>query len=277
MTLWACADGTAEPPLRGEVFTPQADQEYISVGNDRVSLFTGGVTERKKHLLVYLMGPQVYYRFNADDGSFDYLERYTNNANTAQVNDAVRLVSSLTRQEFVFLAVPGSFGSSGRTQDQHSEQAVDVIDAAVDRLKEQFGAEIVSIAAQSAVASVAASLPARRTDIACMALGSGVYEWRAIMQERGWPTTYAGVRNPISVMAAIPAYVEDPRRRILILADPRDTRVPFSQSERFAAALRTAGHRAELTRVSAVTDPDSHHNLQTEAVLALARCADGTV
>lgn len=258
--------------LRSDHFEVQASQKYAGPPATALTYFAEERPDVRSELVIFLMGPEAYYRYDAKLRRFDYLESYRNNANTSEVNENVRYISSLTRSPFVFVALPGAFGSRGSRQDQHASQAVLAVNVAIDELKRIYSSQSVSIAAQSSATAIAASLPALRSDIRCLALSSGIYDWPAIVEANGWPTTYAGTKKPLAALAAVPRYRVDPDRRIVVLADPHDRRVSFGQSERFRDAVLAAGHRVELLQVESTIDLKDHHNLQTEAVLTLADC-----
>jgi len=258
--------------LRSDHFEVQANQKYAGPTATALAYFAEERPEVRDELVIFLMGPEAYYRYNSKIRRFDYLENYRNNANTSEVNGNVHYISSLTRLPFVFLALPGAFGSQGSRHDQHASQAVQAVNDAIEELKRIYSSQSVSIAAQSSATAIAASLPALRSDIRCLALSSGVYDWPAIVEANGWPTTYAGTKEPLAALAAVPQYRVDPERRIVMLADPHDRRVSFGQSERFHDAVLAAGHRVELLQVESTIDLKDHHNLQTEAVLTLADC-----
>lgn len=272
--LWACTIDSPEPEAKfqSQKFAASSEQRYVGQGDERLSYFNGGNDSPRDDLVIFLMGPEAYYRFNEAGRSFDYIERYRSNENTDKVDENVRLVSSLTGSGFIFLALPGSFGSNGSRHEQHAMGAVEAVDSAIEELKRRYKSRRVSVAAQSAAAAIAAVLPARRDDIRCLSLSSGVYDWPAILHANNWPSTYAGTRNPLSALEAVAGYKRAPERKIIVMADPLDRRVPFSQSEAFSRSVSASGHAVELLSLSSSIDQIDHHNLQTEAVLALSRC-----
>jgi hypothetical protein len=66
----------------------------------------------------------------------------------------------------------------------------------------------------------------------------------------------------------------DPKRRIFIIGDPRETNVPFAAQKRYFEGLTSRGHAAWLVPLERATDA-RHHDLIDFGETANGLCAAG--
>jgi pimeloyl-ACP methyl ester carboxylesterase len=184
---------------------------------------------------------------------------------------------------YVFVARPGVHGSSGNHGIAKSAQEVYTINAAVDAIKERLGLERISLAGQSGGSTVAAGmLTLGRDDVECAVLASGGFDMATLLARvAGARVSGEQLQNLVTrlgrhyynVTAKTPHVLASPRRRVYVVGDTRDKRTPFDLQQRYAEAMRAAGHHAVLLTAKA---RDSEHHGLTAAALELAgKCAAG--
>ena len=168
---------------------------------------------------------------------------------------------------------PGVYGSSGDHKERRLKREADIVDTALDALKARHGIERFALTGQSGGGHVVASLLARRNDIVCATITSGAVAVAQRNAIRGWSTDATGYSNfydPIDHVGDIPA---DPRRRIFVVGDPRDSNVPFSTQVNYHKALTAAGHQAHL--IKADGKGPSRHGLSLAGFRVAKWCVDG--
>ncbi len=157
----------------------------------------------------------------------------------------------------------GLEGSSGDHARRGRPNEMHILNAAVDSLKQRFGIDDIAVVGQSRGSTIwAGILTLGRRDVRCAALGSGVFEVVRWTHEghkaKGRNLTQESIaRRVYDPSRHIAGIVSDPKRRILIIGDPDDSRTPFDQQERFANTLTAAGHHVLLVPIVA-TDEKSH-------------------
>jgi tetratricopeptide (TPR) repeat protein len=210
----------------------------------------------------------------------------------AEMNDyltKVRRTLDLSAQksgmDFIFVARPGVFGSSGNHGDRRRKAEFLVLNRAVDIIKQRHGYEQLVLAGQSGGASVvAALLTLGRTDVVCTVPASGSYDAvdeyvRTIEKKTGQVlertemlSMYARTKlyDVMQNLANIPKATD---RRLIVIGDARDTIAPFEQQRRFAERVRDAGHHVLL--VQAEGSGAEHHGLSPLALKVAGQCALG--
>ena len=99
------------------------------------------------------------------------------NDHLTKVRRALDLLAQKSGIDFIFVARPGVFGSSGNHGDRRRPAEFLVLNRAVDLIKERHGYQRLVLAGQSGGASVvAALLTLGRTDIICAVPASGSYD-----------------------------------------------------------------------------------------------------
>lgn len=167
---------------------------------------------------------------------------------------------------FVNLARPGTYGSSGNHLERRREREVALVDAAVSRLAERFGATRIDLAGMSGGGHLVAALLARRTDIDCAVIASGNVAVRKRFEERGLDVDVTGYADFVDPIAFVDDVARHPPRKVIMLTDPRDMIVSAASQRAYADALRGAGVPVEQRFVGA--RPPDHHDLRFAAILA---------
>ena len=177
---------------------------------------------------------------------------------------------------FIVVARPGVMGSSGFHLIGGLRDEGEVMNAAVDQLKQRFGYQRLALAGQSGGARIVAQLLVLgRRDIACAVMGSGAY---------GVPLAKGGGHISTNILGdpgrryLVPLHRADriasaPDRRAFVIGDPRDQRTPFPGQREWAEKMQALGHHAVLLEGTA-RGPE-HHGLSATALQVAAMCASG--
>jgi len=173
----------------------------------------------------------------------------------------------------IIVGRPGLMGSTGFHLLGGVRDEGQVIDAAVDALRDKLGFRRVAVAGQSGGARIIAQLMViGRRDITCAAMGSGAYD---VPRRRGGGHTYTNIFGdpgsrflvPLHRAGDIPAVSG---RRSFVIGDPRDQIAPFSEQKAWADKLAALGHHVQVIEIKA-KDPEFHGAAQ-KALLAAAMC-----
>ncbi len=203
-------------------------------------------------------------------------ERIPKNTTADRTRDAERLARR-AGVPWVFMARPGTYGSSGDHRARRQPLEFQTLDAAVDALvRTQRIGRIVLVGHSGGATAGAALLTLGRTDVACAVLTSGAFSLleraRMLGHSNGGMTDTTGSRNIYDPLEHVAGVVADARRRILLIGSPDDRNTPFALQQKFVDALRAAGHDATLKPAPAA--PPEYHNLLDEAgPRAAAECA----
>ena len=165
---------------------------------------------------------------------------------------------------WIFVARPGTYGSSGDHRKRRQLVEFHALDAALDALMQRHQLERIVILGHSGGATAgAALLTMGRTRVACAVLTSGAYglleRARLLGRSKGGQTDTTGsaqFHDPLDHVAGI---VRDPSRRIVLIGSRDDRNTPFALQERFADAVAKAGHRVEVKTHAA--EPPQYHDL----------------
>lgn len=226
---------------------------------------------------------QAVFFFHGDrlEGRFPITGAYRDNSVKAQLALAERSFKAYG-VPFIMMARPGAYGSSGEHGRRRLPKEFHSINAAVDAIKAKHRIDRVVLAGQSGGATmVAALLTLGRTDVSCAVATSGVYAvleraelYRRLHGARSQPgTDTTGHRNVYDVIDHVAGIKPDPRRRILIIGDPKDQTTAFSLQRSFVERVKEAGHPVDL--IEAKARGTQHHSLTHVAFKAAPLCAVG--
>ena len=187
-----------------------------------------------------------------------------------------RRVSQWATQRGVPVAVlgrPGLMGSSGFHLLGGRRDEGQVIDSALDALKERLGIRRVALAGQSGGARIIAQLMTiGRRDISCAAMGAGAYD---LPRLRGGGTSSTNIFGDPGTRFLVPMrnaglIPPDGNRRSFVIGDPRDQVAPFSEQKAWADKLGSFGHHVQLIEAEA-KDPE-FHGMSEKAIIAASLC-----
>lgn len=175
---------------------------------------------------------------------------------------------------YVRFSRPGVYGSSGDHNQRRRLREVLIVNAALDALKRKYDIKSFALSGQSGGGHIVASMLSMRRDILCGVSTSGNVAVRQRSLIKGWAgidaTGYSDYFDPIEHVDRIP---HDPGRRIFIVADPRDTNVPFETQVAFVKKLKEKGHQAWLIETQG--SGSEHHDTSRTGFLVTKLCADG--
>lgn len=221
------------------VVTPVATQDEKSLRREFagcIRFFPSRGVSHKGPLLVYLHGDRV--EKSGVPGS----------TRSAQMALAQR-IENITGMPSVVVARPGVYGSTGLNHqfERRSHTEVAAVSAAIDLIKQRWGISRINLVGQSGGAHLAiAMVLTGRTDLDVVLVSSAPLAVRVrakiLAGDTGHDVStglpWEQVFDPIDHLFQAS---NDGRRKLFILADPRDKRIPFSSVLAFVRAARSAG------------------------------------
>jgi len=178
----------------------------------------------------------------------------------------------------IYLARPGTYGSSGDHNLRRYPREVALVDRALDMIKARYRIASFILAGQSGGGHIAASLLNRRQDIAAMVISSGLVSVKRAMAywDRRWKIPARLLYDarefydPIDDIGGIRA---DPPPSIYVISDPEDQTVPFFSQLHYVRRLRAAGFKPQHIYARALDR--RRHVLARQGKLVAAMLARG--
>ena len=232
---------------------------------DCIRAYGAGLTQGSNpNVLVYLSGDRLAGR--------RILGGYEKDSPDSLRADADRW-SRQAGMPYLFLARPGTHGSSGDHAQRRRPREGRLVDAALQALKARYAIGTFHLAGQSGGGGLVANMLNVRADIGCAIAASGAVavNLRAQLLNRSKDTT--GYTDSYDPVAHVKDIARRPGLRIFVLSDRGDQAVPFKSQEYYVAELRKQGFapvHIELTARGAL-----HHDLVAFAKSALVWCAQG--
>jgi predicted esterase len=174
---------------------------------------------------------------------------------------------------FIFLGRPGSYGSAGHHYKMRQRRIeADIATAGIDALKTKYGIERWAFGGHSGGGILIAEMLDHRSDIACAIISSATGAFRDELAAYHSPETNdPAVLDPIASTNTIPV---DAKRRVFVLADPRDDNVKFAFYPRYIEALRAQGISLQFLPLEKALGPE-FHDMVDIAETATGMCAAG--
>jgi len=185
--------------------------------------------------VVFLQGDQLG-KFNVKT----WVWTDTTEAKDVDSEDLVKFadgISKFTKTTAIYLARVGVDGTSGRHLARKSLLEFDLMNAALDALKQRHGFEGFHLAGQSGGSLLVSGLAELRHDIGCLVIGSG----RIISPEL--PKSKDPARSPFDPTLSISQLVQNRALRPFVVTDKSDKRVPVAQQVGLVDRLRKAGRQ----------------------------------
>ena len=230
--------------------------------------------EENPQVLIYLGGDVI---FTASNGMRHIAASYQTQS-PAQIEGAMADWSHQANAPALFLARPGLYGSSGSHHLRREARESDLIDRALDVLKNRFGIGSFILAGQSGGGQIVAAMLGRRQDINAAVLSSSLLSVRQAAAHWEFQRDIPGcflrdarrLYDPIEEVGRIPT---DPAPAIYVISDPEDRAVSFNVQLRYVRALREAERKVQ--HIFAHAPAPAHHVLTGHARLAAALIARG--
>jgi hypothetical protein len=208
--------------------------------------------------VVFLQGDRLG-RLNGRTGEFNPGPR-DKDIDTRDFNKIATLLSQQAGLPAIYLARPGLDGSSGNHRIRHTSLELQVINVALDAIKQRHSFIGFHLLGQSGGSTLVGGLLGLRSDLGCAVIGAGVLSYPS---PRRSSDPAADFFNAVDHVGSI---ARKRTTRILLVTDPADRKVPERVQTDFALKLRLAGGEVEQFLVQAV-DEDRH------GVLSYARTA----
>jgi hypothetical protein len=177
------------------------------------------------------------------------------------------------RLPYVHLARPGTEGSSGEHAQRRTPREIELISAAMDAIKSRHGYARIHVAAFGEGAHSAAVLLAKRSDLGCVVLASGLVSLRSVLAERGRTVDDTGNKTAIDPITLVDRIANRPDLRIFVLTDPDDLVISARSQTIYAKRLAAAG--LPVRQIFTAASDNSAHALFQTAREITASCAKG--
>lgn len=192
---------------------------------------------------------------------------------TSKIEKQIERFSRELAQPAIYLARMGIDGSSGHFRDRRTFLELHITNMAIDAIKKRHGITEFDALGQSGGSTLLSVLLAKRQDIRCAAIGSG------LLVSRKGEAKVANDRNVPALrmfdpQAYLPQVVRNKTARIMILTDPQDKAVPATREQQpYVDRLRASGRSVEHYHFTA--KDDMHHGASAAGLIALRGCANG--
>ncbi|MFO1183328.1 MAG: hypothetical protein U1E56_00915 [Bauldia sp.] len=174
---------------------------------------------------------------------------------------------------YAFIARPGTFGSSGKHGERRRLREVQVVEAAIDAIKLRHNATLLHLAGHSGGAHIVATLLARRSDIGCVAIGSGIVSMKTRLTDLGRRSDVTGLTDFTDPFADVGKIEPRESLKLFILTDPDDREVSMRSQVEYGAAAKAQG--VDVTQIFAKATGDGAHDLQAETIRTAIDCIKG--
>ena len=250
---------------------PNAVWVVVDGKGDCIRYYAGGMKATNPDLLVFIHGDRLVL----SQGTQRAVGSYERESPASLERDASLWSSQARGLPFLFLARPGTHGSSGNHGERRRPREVKLMTAALDAIKARHGVQRFHLSGQSGGGHITGAMLNMRQDIECAAISSGaVAVWKRVELLRGSraqdTTGFSDSYDPVSEVARIR---RAPPPRIFVLSDPEDRTVPFGSQEFYVAKLVEA--RLAPVHVLAVAPDRTRHALAHLARPAIRWCAQG--
>jgi hypothetical protein len=191
-------------------------------------------------------------------------------AKDINTDDLMRMAdgfSKMAKTTAIYLARIGVEGTSGNHTARKTLLELNMMNAALDAIKQRYGFEGFHLMGQSGGSKLVGGLIGMRHDIACAVAGSGP------LATPGSPKPTDPGHTFFDLMHSIPVIAQNRSLRLMLVTDPSDKRVPIAQQTGFADKLRQAGR--EVPQFMVESTDDDHHGVVVYTELVAAGCILG--
>lgn len=214
--------------------------------------------------------PRVLIYLPPDQLVFDPPEPGYINRNPRLIQTLVDAMASRAGVPLLLLARPGTFGSSGEHKQRRRLLESQLVSAALDELKARHGISELVLVGLSGGGHTVASLLGWRSDIVCAVPTSSVSSPRQRWESMGRTTDLTGHADSYEPVDHLQRKVLNPKLRVFVLGDPRDSNVSWSTQTPLAARLKEIGANVEV--LAGEGSDVQHHALGESGRLIGAAC-----
>ena len=175
--------------------------------------------------------------------------------------------SKLAKTAAIYLARMGVGGTSGNHVFRKTLLELDLMNAALDALKQRYGFEGFHLAGQSGGSTLVTGLAGMRRDIACTVSGSGR------LGTSGSTSSKDPARTPVEPLGFIPLIAQNRSLRFIMVTDAADRTVPARQQTPFVEKMHRAGR--DIPQYFVTATDDYHHDVVGYTELVAAGCVLG--
>ena len=199
------------------------------------------------------------------------LNSHSAQATSASLQRRAHMWSRIYGGPYVFIARPGTFGSSGdHRRDRRTLLEVKVIMAALDALKGRYGFKRFHAVGQSGGGHTVAAMTQMREDMACAVMASGILSVKS--RERDLGKTLGpkvlGSYDPIDFVAAMQ---HQSGRRMIVISDPDDRVASFRSQREFVQRIKAKG--LPILHVAMAAGDEKFHGLASQGLQVAVDCA----
>jgi hypothetical protein len=178
----------------------------------------------------------------------------------------------------LYLARPGIYGSSGDHNMRRTHREIELMDRALDMLKERYNIASFILTGHSAGGQIAAALLNRRADVAASVVSSALVSAKQVAAYWEYKREIPGrllydARSYYDPVDEIGRIRREPRPEIYVISDPEDRVVPFYSQLYYVRRLRAAGLKPH--HIYANAPGPQHHLLAGHAKRAATLFAQG--
>ena len=178
--------------------------------------------------------------------------------------------SKMAKTTAIYLARIGVDGTSGNHLARKSLLELELMNAALDAIKQRHGFQGFHLAGQSGGSKIVAGLIGLRRDIACAVMGSG-----PLVAPDSRKSADPG-RTAFDATENISQVAQNRALRPIVVTDKADKTVPVGQQTGYVDRLRKAGRQVPQLFVEAPETTDAkHHGVAVYTELVTAGCVLG--
>jgi hypothetical protein len=218
-----------------------------------------------KRPVVFLQGDQLG-KFNVK--TWTWMD--TSEAKDVDTDDIIKMMDGFSKEAKTtanYLARIGVDGTSGNHMARKTLLELELMNAALDSLKQRYEYEGFHLAGQSGGSKLVAGLIGLRRDVGCAVMGSG-----PLVAPDDRKSTDPG-RTAFDTTEHISQVVQNRALRPILVTDKADKTVPLVQQTGYADRLRKAGRPVPQLFVEAPETVDAkHHGVATYTELVTAGC-----
>lgn len=265
--LMGCAEGVSDESA-SDFFSTIDEVETIPVSlavetfDVKAFGYDGALTQARDEtwngsLAVKILTPVGEYRRSLRWTQQEIVYDYSSFESAAHFDSVVDAMSPAQDAAIVFLAPPGTFGSSGSAEMIYHESSAAVLSSAIDTLKQQTGASRLTLAGASVSGNLVAHILARRSDVDCAIIASAPLDllaFRAFNHAHRRAYEDEQVSSPMDAVDEIRTAAG---QQIRLGFSATDTIVPPRYQRPFYDALTNTGATVTISEAQ-TSDPSGH-------------------